>query len=188
MEHLHARRSAAARSARLPKSGAAADDRSGLTIFAWGALAALALWWLYLRPASTQRKVARLEGKLNTLRPNRRPGPRPGSRPATPPTAARVQAAAPSATLTPAVPPEPDDDLTRILGIGPARAARLREAGITHFAALAVADAEQLRDLLAGVPVGAADLNSWPEQASLAARGDWDGLAALQDRLRAERT
>ena len=160
-----------------------ADETNGtLPLFVWGAVTALALWWLYLRPASTERKLARLGGRLKP-RLYKVAGGRPGIGRATLP----ASPAADPVTLTPAAPAQPDDDLTRILGIGPARAARLRAAGLTTFAALAVADAEQLRDILAGVRVGAADMSSWPEQASLAAKGDWDGLEALQDRLRAER-
>jgi small subunit ribosomal protein S2 len=83
--------------------------------------------------------------------------------------------------------PQAADDLTRVYGIGPARAARLHEAGIHTFAALAVADAEQLRAILDGVGGANLDLASWPEQASLAAKSDWAGLEALQAQLREAR-
>ncbi len=157
------------------------DDDSRLALFFWGMLTALTLWWLYLRPVTTERR-------LNQLRASPRPGPRPGSRPASnrpPQYREREPAITPAAEET-----EPaEDDLTLIWGIGPARATRLQEAGIGSFAALAVADAEQLRDILAGVGVGVgnADISSWPEQASLAARGDWEGLEAYKEQLRAER-
>jgi small subunit ribosomal protein S2 len=130
------------------------------------------------------------ERRLHALRPGRRPGPRAGSRPAN---ARPPQYREPTQTITPAAEmPEDDDeqaedDLTLIFGIGPARFARLREAGISTFAALAIADAEQLRDILSGVGVGNADVTTWPEQASLAAKGDWEAFEAMQEQLRAER-
>ena len=158
------------------------ESGSGWMLFFWGALTALALWWLYLRPVTTERR-------LQELRPGRRPGPRPGSRPAN---ARPPQYREPAQTITPAAEmPEgeeqAEDDLTLIFGIGPARFARLREAGITTFAALAIADIDQLHDILSGVGGGIADVATWAEQASLAAKGDWEGFEAMQEQLRAER-
>lgn len=77
------------------------------------------------------------------------------------------------------------DDLTKIEGIGPKIGELLQDAGIATFAALAERSAEQLNDILAaaGSRYAIAVPDSWPEQAALAAAGDWDGLAALQDRL-----
>jgi predicted flap endonuclease-1-like 5' DNA nuclease len=141
------------------------EEGSSLALFFWGALTALVLWWLYLRPPSTERRAATLrQGE----RPPRRPAPAPERSSAEPVEVVR-------------------DDLTLIYGIGPARAARLYEVGIASFAALAVADNEQLRDILAGVGVSTADMETWAEQAALAAKGDWDGLEAFHERLRAER-
>ncbi len=59
------------------------------------------------------------------------------------------------------------DDLTHIKGIGPKIAKLLREAGITTYEALANADVEWLRDLLAhaGHGYNLVDPTSWPEQA-----------------------
>jgi predicted flap endonuclease-1-like 5' DNA nuclease len=157
------------------------ESGSGWALFLWGAVTALALWWLYLRPAMAERRLR----KVNTLRPAERPGRPPGSRPASANQQSRAQTSTP---ITEAEPVEVRrDDLTLIWGIGPARAARLVEVGITTFAALAVADTEQLRDILAGVGVETPEMDTWPEQASLAAKGDWQGLEALQDRIRAER-
>lgn len=149
-------------------------EASGAQLFFWGALTGLLLWWLYVRPKTAERRLQR-------LRAGQRPGPRAGSRPANArPPQHREQAPPPERTPKPAAASE--DDFTLLFGIGPARAARLREAGITSFEALALADAEQLRDILGGAEVG-----TWPEQATLAARGDWDGLHSLQEQLRAER-
>ena len=159
----------------------AEESGSGWALFLWGMVTALALWWLYLRPAVAQRRL----GKVNTLQPSARSARPPGSRPASANQQSRAQASTP---ITEAEPVEVRrDDLTLIWGIGPARAARLVEVGIATFEALAVADMEQLRDILAGIGVETPEMDSWPEQASLAAKGDWQGLEALQDRIRAER-
>jgi predicted flap endonuclease-1-like 5' DNA nuclease len=157
----------------------AEDGGSGLALFVWGALTALVLWWLYLRPGPAERR-SQPAARSRTPPAGRQPSPPPAR--AAP---QRERAVAPAAAPTA---PEADD-LTLVYGIGPARAARLREAGITTFAALAVADAEQLRDILVGVGVGVgnADVSSWPQQAALAARGDWDGLETYQEQLREER-
>jgi predicted flap endonuclease-1-like 5' DNA nuclease len=163
----------------LPADEPEADDGggSGLALFVWGALTALVLWWLYLQPRSAERR------SQPAARPRTPPA---GRRPSPPPTRAAPQR---ERTEGPAARETAEDDLTLVYGIGPARAARLREAGIATFAALAVADAEQLRDILSGVGVGVAnaDVSSWPEQAALAARGDWDGLETYQEQLREER-
>lgn len=81
------------------------------------------------------------------------------------------------------------DDLTKIEGIGPKIAETLAAAGLTTFAALAATPASQLRDILAatGKRFRLADPTTWPEQASLAAKGDWAGLAAFQSTLKAGR-
>ena len=151
------------------------DDSGNWMLFIWGALTALALWWLYLRPDQPERRRA---AGAPALAGNSRRRALPQQN--------RAQAAS---QVTEADPDEPqsDDDLTAIWGIGPARAARLHEVGITTFEALAVADMEQLRDILAGVGVETQAMETWPEQASLAAKGEWSALEALQDRIRAER-
>jgi len=80
-------------------------------------------------------------------------------------------------------PPTPDD-LKRIEGVGPKISRILREAGIHTFAQLAAADVDRLREILAQSGMRApADPSTWPEQAALAAKGDWEGLAALQAQL-----
>ena len=142
-----------------------AEEGSRLALFVWGTLTALVLWWLYLRPPSTERRAGTLRQAEQSPR-----------RAAPPPERSTTE---PVAVVR--------DDLTLIYGIGPARAARLYEVGIESFAALAVADNVQLRDILAGVGVNTADMETWAEQAALAARGDWDGLEAFHERLRAER-
>jgi predicted flap endonuclease-1-like 5' DNA nuclease len=77
------------------------------------------------------------------------------------------------------------DDLTKIEGIGPKVAQVLNENGIFTFAQLAQTDATRLRAILqaAGPRFKMIVPESWPEQAGLAAKGDWDVLQKLQDEL-----
>lgn len=58
------------------------------------------------------------------------------------------------------------DDLTQIVGIGPAYAARLQSAGIDSFARLAAATSDQLTDLLVVPDWRRPDFESWLEQAA----------------------
>ena len=88
--------------------------------------------------------------------------------------------------VDPAVEVKPDD-LIIIEGIGPKINALLNEAGIRTFADLAAADPRRLSELLRQARMAMADPASWPEQASLAVAGDWEGLKALQERLKGGR-
>jgi predicted flap endonuclease-1-like 5' DNA nuclease len=74
-------------------------------------------------------------------------------------------------------------DLTVIEGIGPNIQQVLNGAGITTFDQLASIDPKRLREIInsSGLPIK--NVNTWPEQASLAASGRWDELRALQERL-----
>ncbi|MGC9395167.1 MAG: DUF4332 domain-containing protein [Anaerolineae bacterium] len=83
--------------------------------------------------------------------------------------------------------PTPPDDLKRIEGIGPKISSLLQDAGITTFAQLAAASAEQLREILSAANLRIADPTTWPEQAALAAAGDLAGLASLQGELKGGR-
>ena len=85
-----------------------------------------------------------------------------------------------------AVPPGPDD-LMRIEGIGPKIAGLLKDAGITAFAQVAEADASLLDRIIDEAGITMIDPSTWPEQASLAAAGEWDALQALQDELKGGR-
>jgi predicted flap endonuclease-1-like 5' DNA nuclease len=80
-----------------------------------------------------------------------------------------------------------EDDLEIIEGIGPAIARLLKGKGIPTFKALAAADPAHLRAILDEARLRIADPTSWPDQARLAADGDWDGLKALQDTLKGGR-
>jgi len=80
-----------------------------------------------------------------------------------PPTAPVEPAEAPRFRVAPVPGAElPADDLTAIKGIGPVYAARLADAGIERFAALAAADAPALAELI-DAPV--AQLEEWITQA-----------------------
>jgi len=75
------------------------------------------------------------------------------------------------------------DDIEKIEGIGPKIASILQAEGIITFAQLADTSTERLRQILSEANLRLADPTTWPEQARLAADGDWEGFKTLQDRL-----
>jgi predicted flap endonuclease-1-like 5' DNA nuclease len=81
--------------------------------------------------------------------------------------------------------PAAADDLKVVEGIGPRVEAILQESGIVTLSDLAEASPERLRTLLdlAGDQFRVHDPATWPEQAGLAAAGQWDQLATLQSTL-----
>ena len=80
------------------------------------------------------------------------------------------------------------DDLELIEGIGPKIASVLKAAGIVTFADLAAIDTSRLAEILEQEPsLRMADPGTWPEQAALAAAGDWDAFKALTDELKGGR-
>ena len=79
------------------------------------------------------------------------------------------------------------DDLQKIEGIGPKVAGVLNEAGINTFEALAGADAADIQKTLNAAGLQMMNPEGWIEQASLAARGDWEGLERLQSELKGGR-
>ena len=79
------------------------------------------------------------------------------------------------------------DDLALIEGIGPKIAEAFNKAGIVNFKQLSTTPVERLRHLLAQAGY-AADPESWPEQARLAAEGKMDELKKLQDALVKQKT
>src|SRR5690606_10322757 len=84
-----------------------------------------------------------------------------------------------------AVAPQVDpEELTMIAGVGVKVKRLLAAAGIRTFSDLAAASVDQLKEIIAkaGARFRMMDPSRWPEQAALAARGDWEGL----DRLKAE--
>jgi predicted flap endonuclease-1-like 5' DNA nuclease len=97
---------------------------------------------------------------------------------------ATQKGAAPKAKSKSSTAPE---DLTPIEGIGPKINKVLHEAGITTFAQLAATEVSRLEQILALANLRLAKADTWPEQARLAAAGDWEGLERLQNELDAGR-
>jgi predicted flap endonuclease-1-like 5' DNA nuclease len=86
-------------------------------------------------------------------------------------------------------PPEPDD-LKRIEGIGPKIAGVLQKAGVLTFAQLAETEVDGIKRILEESDprlLRVARPATWPEQAKLAAAGDWEALATLQSELKGGR-
>jgi len=79
------------------------------------------------------------------------------------------------------------DDLKILEGIGPKVAQVLNEAGIHTFADLAQAQAADVQKILDSAGLQMMNPEGWIEQAKLAARGDMEGLAKLQDELKGGR-
>ncbi|MBU2525930.1 MAG: 50S ribosomal protein L21 [Bacteroidetes bacterium] len=77
------------------------------------------------------------------------------------------------------------DDLRKVEGIGPKIASILQENGIDSFKALSKTSVEKLSEILtaAGGTYASKKPDTWPQQAALAAAGDWDALKTLQDEL-----
>jgi len=88
-----------------------------------------------------------------------------------------------TAVETPAEP----DDLKKLEGIGPKVASLLNENGITTFTQLADTPVEKLDEILEANKLQMMHPDSWPQQAKLAAAGDWDALEKLQDELQGGR-
>jgi predicted flap endonuclease-1-like 5' DNA nuclease len=79
------------------------------------------------------------------------------------------------------------DDLKKIEGIGPKISAIFYSAGITTYAQLAGREVASLETILEQAGIRNASPNTWPEQANLAAAGDWDTLKSLQAQLKGGR-
>ena len=77
------------------------------------------------------------------------------------------------------------DDLSKVEGIGPKIKEILQNAGVNSFADLAAKTADEVREILAaeGTRYNRFDPTTWPDQAKLAAAGDWEALKELQDKL-----
>jgi uncharacterized protein (DUF697 family) len=100
-----------------------------------------------------------------------------------------VSAEKPVVEGKPATEPLPSghDDLTRIEGIGPKISEMLQDRGIATFTQLAETDVDRLRQILHEANLRMSDPGTWPEQAKLAAAGQWEALDALQKKLTAGR-
>ena len=85
---------------------------------------------------------------------------------------------------------KPVDDLKRIEGIGPKISGVLQAAGIATFAQLADTDVDRIGQILADSDpnlLRLANPATWPEQARLAAEGQWEALEELQGELKGGR-
>ena len=109
---------------------------------------------------------------------------------AAPPAPARKAAPkakpAPAATKSSEAPKAAQkDNLTKVEGIGPKVNELLNGAGIMTFADLSKASFDTLKGILtdAGSRYQMMDPTTWPQQAGLAANGQWDELKVLQDKL-----
>ncbi len=91
----------------------------------------------------------------------------------------------PAALHADALFPNDPEDLTIIEGIGPKIAALLRQHGIRNWNDLAAASVERLRQILedAGGIYKQHDPATWPMQAQLAVKRDWNKLKEYQDYL-----
>lgn len=79
--------------------------------------------------------------------------------------------------------PEPEDDLTRIKGIGPKVSQALQSAGITTFRQLAATEESKLKSILKEANARILDPGTWREQARLAFQGDWQALEEMQHEI-----
>ncbi|MFN3786014.1 MAG: hypothetical protein ACK4RS_04155, partial [Thiothrix sp.] len=81
------------------------------------------------------------------------------------------------------------DDLKKLEGIGPKLEKILNAAGIQRYTQLAAMTPDEIRPLLeaAGNQFRMHDPQSWPYQAELAAKGDWERLREYQNLLIAGR-
>jgi predicted flap endonuclease-1-like 5' DNA nuclease len=75
-------------------------------------------------------------------------------------------------------------DFRRIEGIGPKVNQLLHEAGIRTYQQLADSSEEDLRRILREANLYMINPETWPEQAQIAANGDWERLKALQEELK----
>ena len=78
------------------------------------------------------------------------------------------------------------DDLTIIEGVGPKIAELFYSYNINTFSDLASTAPDQLRQIMA-TDFSSHDPSTWPDQAQMAATGDWDGLRAWQEQLQGGR-
>ena len=151
-----------------------------MIVLALIAFAAFAIWWW-----RGSRSEEEQEGTAAVSPPQSEASEAP------PATVAEAEEVAVQLTL-PAEEEEPTepDDLTKVEGIGPKISSVLQAAGIKTYAALASTDAAQIRQILGDESpnlLRLADPTTWPQQAELAAAGDWDGLAKLQGELKGGR-
>jgi small subunit ribosomal protein S2 len=98
-----------------------------------------------------------------------------------------AKATAPTQAATPPASAE-KDDLTRIEGIGPKLQSVLHAAGIVTYQKLAAETPDNIKQIVQAAGFKAPfNPETWPQQAGLAAQGDWDKLETLQGELKGGR-
>jgi small subunit ribosomal protein S1 len=104
--------------------------------------------------------------------------------------AAPVESAAPAQEVERPKAKAKSDDLKKIEGIGPKIEELFHNAGIISFADLAAAKVDTLKEILnaAGSRYQMHDPTSWPLQADMAAKGEWDALKVWQDEHKGGKT
>ena len=136
------------------------------------------------RPARTLEEIKAQREAMMAKRVQRTEGDAPAANLEAAPASVQVETRVPVGA---AASPSPDD-LTLIEGIGPRINSLLQGAGITTFAQLATTEVSRLEQMLQKAELrGIADPATWPEQAKLAAAGDWDAFRALTDQLKSGR-
>jgi predicted flap endonuclease-1-like 5' DNA nuclease len=146
---------------------------AGVFLFAW------VLWWLWER-LSREEEPAPIEIETQPSAPVVEAPAVEAEAEEAPGSEIELETKAPE-------PPAELDDLKRIEGIGPKLSSVLQEAGVMTFAQLAAASPDQLEQILEAADprlLRLADPASWPEQAALAATGEWEALDALQGTLK----
>ncbi len=91
-------------------------------------------------------------------------------------------------TQSPTISADEEDDLKVIEGIGPKLEQVLKAAGIKTYRDLAAKSVEELQAVLDAAGIARiSNPETWPEQAQLAAAGQWEALRQLQDTLKGGR-
>jgi chromosome segregation ATPase len=83
------------------------------------------------------------------------------------------------------------DDFTHITGIGQKTSSLLKNAGIKSFSKLAKTDVKHINEILEKKNpslLKKTDPTTWPEQARIAAEGDWETLANLKKSIKAAKS
>ncbi|NOZ73465.1 MAG: DUF4332 domain-containing protein [Chloroflexi bacterium] len=151
----------------------------------------LLLWWIWWQPSpeSEQQDTVQEQPSSPPSQPSISVPDRPG--PSTVPLSPKATPASEFESSAPAEMPDlketgSGDDLTRIEGIGPKIAGILQDAGITTYSQLAASEVNELQAILTG-KARIFFPDTWPEQAKLAAKGDWEALKQLQAGLKGGR-
>lgn len=83
------------------------------------------------------------------------------------------------------------DDFSHLAGIGQKISSTLKNAGIKSFSKLAITEVGRIRDILEKenpALLNLSDPSLWPEQARIAAEGDWEALSNLQSSIKAAKS